>query len=137
MTSPRLVAVLAAVTLVVGVLAAAVADFFLFVYDDSCPQWEDEGTMAAPGSPYSAIMCSPDSGPPFAGVLIAAGALTAVLLLWVVWRRSTSVIRALPWLLVALLLPTLLVGVLHLTLPQDCLSGQTKTGDCSRDREMR
>lgn len=137
MSAPRRVAVLAAITLVVGVLAAAVADFYLFVYDDSCPQWEDEGPMAAPGSPYSAIMCSPGAGPPFAGVLLVGAAVTAALLVWVVWRRSTTVTRALPWLLLGLLLPTLLVGLLHLTLPRDCLSGETRSGDCSRDREQR
>ena len=44
---------------IIGGLFAAFLDLVLFMYDDSCPQWEDEGTMAAPGSLYSQVMCSP------------------------------------------------------------------------------
>lgn len=128
---------LAAVAFVVGCTLSLLADLLLFMVDDSCPQWEDEGSMAAPGSPYSLVMCGPGVEPPFVWAWYAGvvGALVVVVL--VIAQRGSRVVRALPWLALALLGPTLLVGLLHLTLPQDCLSGRTDAGDCTRDREMR
>ena len=33
--------------------------------------------------------------------------------------------------------PTLLLTGLHRVLPQDCLTGRSETGGCTRDRELR
>lgn len=135
MTSARPVRALAWASVVLGCAASFVADGLLFVFDDSCPQWEDEGTMAAPHSPYSLVMCAPGE-PPFTWVWLL-GVLVAVASAVLVVRRHDRVLRALPVLLVALVAPTLLVGLLHTVLPQDCLTGATRQGDCTRDREMR
>ena len=120
-----------------GVVAAAV-DFGLFVVDDSCPQWEDEGTMAAPGSPYSQVMCGPGSEPPFAWAVVIATVVAALLAVLLV--RRAPVVRMASRLgsaLVLMLVPALVVGLLHVTLPRDCLTGRTESGDCGRDREQR
>lgn len=137
MTSSRAVRILAALSFVAGSTLSFLADLLLFMVDDSCPQWEDEGPMAAPGSPYSLVMCGPGVEPPFVWAWYAGvgGALAVGVL--VLARRGDRVLRALPWLALVLLGPALLVGLLHLTLPQDCLSGRTAAGDCARDREMR
>ena len=137
MPASRAVAVLAPLSLVAGCVLVLAADLVLFMYDDSCPQWEDEGPMAAPGSPYSAVMCGPGADPPFVWAVYAGVALAAALAGFVLLRRRGSLVRAAPWLALVLLGPTLLVGLLHLALPRDCPSGRTETGDCSRDREMR
>ena len=122
--------------LVAGCLLSLAVDLALFTFDDTCPQWEDEGPMAAPGSPYSLVMCGPGVEPPwvwawYAGIPVAAG------LVWLAVRRARRARAAAPWLVLALLAPSLLIGLLHLTLPRDCLSGRTASGDCSRDREAR
>ncbi|HSE10262.1 MAG TPA: hypothetical protein VLB29_16495 [Nocardioidaceae bacterium] len=137
MTSSRAVRILAALSFVAGSTLSFLADLLLFMVDDSCPQWEDEGPMAAPGSPYSLVMCGPGVEPPFVWAWYAGvgGALAVGVL--VLARRGDRVLRALPGLALVLLGPALLVGLLHLTLPQDCLSGRTAAGDCARDREKR
>ena len=137
MPASRAVQVLAPLTLVTGGAIALVADLVLFMVDDSCPQWEDEGPMAAPGSPYSTVMCGPGTEPPFVWAVYAGLALAAGLAVFVLLRRGQRLTRALPWLALLLVGPTLLVGLLHVVLPQDCLSGRTPTGDCARDRETR
>ena len=120
-----------------GTLAGAVADLGLFVSDDSCPQWASEGTMAAPGSPFSHVMCGPGEPPMIWAVAIGfvAAALLAVLLV----RRApvARVAARLAWAALLMLVPTLIVGLLHVVLPEDCLSGRTESGDCGRDRELR
>lgn len=63
MSSTLALRIVAVVTLLVGATAAFAADLVLFMNDDTCPQWEDEGPMAAPGSPYSLLMCGPDDPP--------------------------------------------------------------------------
>ena len=137
MPAPRAVPVLAALMLVTGSAVAFAADLVLYMFDDSCPQWEDEGSMAAPGSPYSAVMCGPGTEPPFVWAVYAGFALAAAVAGFVLLRRRERLTRALPWLALLLVGPTLLVGLLHVTLPQDCISGRTDAGDCSRDREAR
>ncbi len=137
MSASRGVQVVTPLALLVGCALVYAADLMLFMQDDSCPQWEDEGSMAAPGSPYSVVMCGPGLDPPFVWAVYAGLALAVVVSVFVLLRRSTTFTRAVPWLGLVLVGPTLLVGLLHLTLPQDCLSGRTESGDCSRDREMR
>lgn len=135
MSSTLALRIVAVVTLLVGATAALAADLVLFTHDDTCPQWEDEGPMAAPGSPYSLLMCGPDDPPlvwaVYAGIALA-GALSLVLLV----RRPRRLV-AVALVLGVLLGPAATVGVLHLTLPRDCLSGATDSGDCVRDRELR
>ena len=122
----------------IGGLVAAVVDLGLFMVDDSCPQWEDEGTMAAPGSLYSQVMCAPGTEPPFTWAVVVGVAVAALLAVLLARRGPVArVISRLGWALVLMLVPALMVGLLHLTLPQDCLSGRTESGDCGRDRELR
>lgn len=69
----------------VGVVLLLVAASVLWSVDDSCPQWEDEGSMAAPASPYSVLICGPQD-PPYTWAVLAA-ALTGGALAWWVARR--------------------------------------------------
>lgn len=133
-TGPGRRAALAA--LAVGCAVAFLGDLAPYAFDDTCPQWEDEGTMAAPGSPYSRVMCGPGNEPPFvwgwyAGVVLAAGA--AVVL--VRRRLRPNVARVL--MVLVLIMPVSAIGLLHVSLPRDCLTGRTDSGDCVRDRELR
>ena len=137
MTRSRSVTVLAGAAFLAGSALSFAVDLVLFMVDDTCPQWEDEGSMAAPRSPYSRVMCAPGGEPPFVWAWYVGIALAALLVIWVVLRRSDRPGRALPWLTVALVGPSMLIGLLHVTLPRDCLSGRTETGACSRDRELR
>ena len=122
---------------ILGGLAAAVADLGLFVADDSCPQWASEGTMAAPGSPFSRLMCGPED-PPFVWGVVVGVAVAALLAVLLVRRGPVArVVSRLGWAGLLMLVPPVLVGLLHLTLPLDCLSGRTESGDCGRDRELR
>ncbi len=136
MPSRTLTRALTVVALLLGCVAAFLADLQLFARDDTCPQWEDEGPMAAPGSPYSLLMCGP-ADPPlvwawYAGVLLAL-ALAVALLVRPPRRRLVGT-----GLVVLLLVgPTALIGVLHVSLPRDCLSGDPDSSDCVRDRELR
>jgi membrane protease YdiL (CAAX protease family) len=123
---------------IIGGLVAGAVDLVLFMYDDSCPQWEDEGTMAAPGSLYSQVMCAPGTEPPFTWAVVIGTVVAALLAVLLVRRGPVArVTSRLGWALVLMLVPALMVGLLHLTLPQDCLSGRTESGDCGRDRELR
>ena len=141
------VAILGVVASVLGGFAALALLVAFTVLDDPCPSFEDEGPMAAPGSPYARIMCEPavtaavtpmTQIPVPAVLLLSAGiALAATPLL--VWRRPRIAARRYlaAGLVGVLLVPPLLVVVLQHTLPRDCLSGPTATGECSRDREQR
>lgn len=121
-----------------GAVGGAAASLALFMVDDSCPQWAGEGGMAAPHSPYSRIMCTPQSQePPFVVVVGLAAALALALLVWWLVRTPRTWPRAVGATLTLLLAPALIVGLLHLTLPKDCLGGRTSAGNCSRDRESR
>lgn len=122
--------------LLVGCAAGVLYDLRLFSRDDTCPQWEDEGPMAAPGSPYSLLLCGPDDPPlvwaTYAGCLLAL-AVAGLVLLRPPVRRWVGAGLA----LLVLVLPTATVAVLHETLPRDCLSGDPDSADCVRDRELR
>ena len=122
----------------VGAVGAAAASLVLFMVDSTCPQWEDEGRMAAPHSPYARLMCFPDTQePPFVLVVPLAALLVLVVLVWCLVRTPRTWPRAAGAALTLVMAPALIVGLLHFTLPQDCLSGPTSTGNCSRDRESR
>ncbi len=135
------------VALLLGGLGCLALVAAFTVFDDPCPGYDDEGPMSAPGSPYSQIMCEPavtleltrmTQVPVPAVVLVSAAiAFTAAILL--VWRRPRITSR---WFLAVglvgvLLVQPLIVLALQFTLPRDCLSGRTSTGECSRDREIR
>ena len=141
----------AAVAWIVGGVVAAALMMRFTVVQDPCPGYDDEGTMAAPGSPYARLMCdgkqlalAPDEVLTVPAVLVLAGALgllAAVVALALARRhhrpgshRRRSVAG---WLLAALVAPVVVVLLAQLALPRDCLSGRTTTGACSRDREMR
>jgi hypothetical protein len=121
-----------------GVVGGAAASLLLFMVDDSCPQWEDEGRMAAPHSPYSQVMCAPfTSEPPFVRVVALAGLLTLAVALWKLRHVPQSRPRALGASAALLVAPALLLGLLQVSLPQSCLGGETHSGNCSRDRGSR
>jgi hypothetical protein len=123
---------------IIGGFVAAFVDLVLFMFDDSCPQWEDEGTMAAPGSLYSQVMCAPGTEPPFTWAVVIGTVVAALLAVLLVRRGPVARLAArLGWALVLMLVPALIIGLLHVTLPQDCLSGRTESGDCGRNRELR
>ncbi|NYG56611.1 hypothetical protein [Nocardioides perillae] len=129
---------MALVALVLGCAAALVGGVALYAVDDSCPQWEDEGSMAAPGSPYSLVMCGPGAEPPLVWASYAAVGLAVAAAVPLLWRRVRVRSRVAGLLvLVVLVGPVSLIGLLHVGLPRDCLSGRTESGHCSRDRERR
>lgn len=122
--------------LAVGCAVALLGDLALYMFDDTCPQWEDEGPMAAPGSPYSRVMCGPGDEPPFVWACYAGVALAVVAVIPLVRRRlRPSLARVL--LVLALITPISVIGLLQVSLPRDCLTGRTDSGDCGRDRELR
>ncbi len=103
-----------------------------------CPSYDDEGETAAPGSPYSAVLCGTlDSVPSFLGaltVLVVVAVLVAALLVGLLQRRLP---HAGAWGLLALAAtPPLLVLALHHVLPEDCLGGPDDSNACQRDREL-
>lgn len=129
---------LLALTWVVGAVGGAAASLGLFMAHSPCPQWEDEGRMAAPHSPYGLIMCSPQTQePPFVVVVGLAALVALAALIWWFARTPRGWPRAGGAAFALLLGPALLVGILHLTLPQGCLGGTASSGSCSRDREQR
>lgn len=115
----------------VGVVLAGITWALLSFDAIACPDDESEGSSAAPGSPYAALVCTDDGGS-FAWVWIAVAALAVVLAVVAVARDR----RPLVWAVVLLVGPAALLAVLQLTIPKDCLSGRTETGDCARDREQ-
>lgn len=123
------------VAIVLGCVAGFVADLQLFARDDTCPQWEDEGPMAAPGSPYSLLMCGPGD-PPFVWVTYAGWLLALALAVVLVVRPPSRAVGA-GLAVLLLVLPTALVGAMHVSLPRDCLAGDPDSSDCVRDRELR
>lgn len=136
---------LLAVAVLVGAVLAVLGDLVLYTVDDTCPQWEDEGPMAAERSPYSVLMCNPSSlgstplfdGPPLVLVVplaVLAGLLLALLL---GRRRSVGRGRVAASYLVGVFVPVLLIGLLHLALPRYCLTGSPDSPGCVRDREQR
>ena len=101
-----------------GVTGAATVSLVLFMVDDSCPQWEDEGTSAAPGSAYARIMCTPTTQePPFVLVVGLVALIGLGLLAWWLVRTPRTWRRAVGATLALVLSPAVLVGLLHLTLP--------------------
>ncbi len=133
--------------LLLGGIASLALIVAFTVFDDPCPGYDDEGSMAAPDSPYSQVMCDPamvlelsrttQVPIPMALLISTAIAVTAAALL--VWRRPRMPARRSLAAGVAgvLLLQPFVVVVLNYTLPRDCLSGRTETGECGRDRELR
>jgi heme exporter protein D len=97
----------------------------------ACPDDESEGPSAAPGSPYAALVCVGGDGS-FPWVWVAVTAAAALVAVLAVVRDR----RPLLWSLVLLVGPAALLAVLQVTVPKDCLSGRTPTGDCARDREQ-
>ena len=149
-----LVAGILLVAFVVGATAALTLIVRFTVFNDPCPSYDDEGPMAAPDSPYSRLMCdgAPLPAPfpagvlPFPVVLLAAGllglliALAGAVSLGGRRRRGAQSVLSragVLWLAAVLLAPSLLVLVSQYTLPRDCLSGRTTSGECGRDRELR
>ena len=126
----------AVAALAVGCAIAFLGDLALYTFDDTCPQWEDEGLMAAPGSPYSRVMCGPGNEPPFVWAWYAGVVLAVVAVVPLVRRRLRPGPAGVLMVLV-MLIPVSVIGVLHVSLPRDCLSGRTDSGDCGRDRELR
>ncbi|HET7689787.1 MAG TPA: hypothetical protein VFK41_05395 [Nocardioidaceae bacterium] len=133
-TSPRRRAALA--VLAVGCAVAFLGDLALYTFDDTCPQWEDEGPMAAPGSPYSRVMCGPGDEPPFVWACYAGVVLAVAAVIPLVRRRLRPGLARVLMVLV-LIIPISVIGLLHVSLPRDCLTGRTDSGDCGRDRELR
>lgn len=136
MTPTRSARLAALAALAVGCAVALFGDLTLYTFDDTCPQWEDEGPMAAPGSPYSRVMCGPGDEPPFVWAWYAGVALAVVAVVPLVRRRMRPNLAKVLVVLV-LIIPMSVIGLLHVSLPRDCLSGRTDSGDCGRDRELR
>lgn len=142
---PTVVAALAA--WFVGGCAALALTIAFTVFDDSCPGYEDEGPMAAPDSPYAQVMCdavvtpalTPMTQIPIPAVLLVPWTLSLAGAAWVIvpQRRSRTRRYVAATLTGVLLLQPLLVLAAQYTLPRDCLSGRTASGDCTRDRELR
>lgn len=134
--SRRLSRALAVLALLVGCVAGFAASLRLFMVDDTCPQFESEGPMAARSSPYSTLLCGPADPPlvwaAYAGFLLAL-ALAVALLVRPPVRRAAGVAL----LTLVLVLPALTIAALHVSLPRDCLSGERDTFGCFRDRELR
>ena len=135
------------VVLVLGVLAAAALLVRFIVIDDPCPDYEDEGPMAAPGSPYAQLMCRaavtlepvPMEQVALPGALLVAAVVASVAAVLLVWQRPRLTSRPIlaTGFVGVLVVAPLLVIALQYTLPRDCLSGRTDAGECSRDRSSR
>ncbi len=137
----------AVLALLLGAGAAAALLVKFTWFDDPCPEFEDEGSMAAPGSPYAQLMCRavvtlepvPMEQIELPGSLLIAVGLAAIAALLLVWRRPRLTVRGslTAGIIGVLVVPPLLVVALQYSLPRDCLSGRASTGECSRDRESR
>ncbi len=132
--------------LVAGAIAALVLLVAFTVVDDPCPDYDDEGPMAAPASPYARIMCAtalavepaPMSRIEVQGVLLIGFGLAAVSAIVLVRRRPRMTRRRVAGGVVGVLvLQPLVVLALQYGLPRDCLSGRADYGECSRERERR
>lgn len=122
--------------LAVGCAVAFLGGLALYTFDDTCPQWEDEGLMAAPGSPYSRVMCGPGDEPPFVWAWYG-GVVLAVIAVVPLVRRGLRPGLARVLVVLVLIIPVSVIGLLHVSLPRDCRTGRTDSGDCGRDRALR
>ncbi|MGA8847042.1 MAG: hypothetical protein WB471_10550 [Nocardioides sp.] len=136
----------AVVALVVGLIAAAALLAKYTWYDDPCPDFDDEGMMAAPGSRYAQLMCRaavtfepvPMEQVELPWALLGSAAVAAIGVTVLVWLRPRLSRAAAGLGLVGVLIaPSLLVVALQHGLPRDCASGRSDAGECSRDRESR
>ncbi len=137
----------AGVALLLGAFAATALLIAFTVVDDPCPGYDDEGAMAAPGSPYARVMCESvvtlEPVPmsqihvPAATILAAGAAVVAAALLVRLRRRLATGARMAAALAGLFLLQPVLVLALQHTLPHDCLTGRQSAGECARDREAR
>ncbi len=149
----RLVTAAAVVAFLVGGVLALVLVVGFTAFDDPCPDYDDEGSMAAPDSPYSTLMCDarPLPGMPEMEtvgvpiVLAVAGIIGLLVALVPValarrGRRAGRPARGRTvalWLVGVLVVQPLVVLAAQYGLPRDCLSGRTPSGECSHDREVR
>ncbi len=129
-----------------GLVSLALVTAFT-VFGDPCPGYDDEGTMAAPASPYARAMCAPAftlelgrmNQVPVPAVVIVSTALAVAAATMLVWRRPRLASRRslAAGLVGVLLVQPLVVVALQVALPRDCLGGRTAVGECGRDRERR
>src|SRR5688572_9234258 len=78
--------------------------------------------MAAPGSPYSRVMCGPGDEPPFVWAWYA-GAELAVIAVVPLVRRGLRPGLARVLVVLVLIIPVSVIGLLHVSLPRDCRTG--------------
>jgi hypothetical protein len=117
----------------VGSVGGAIGAQVLYRYDSSCPQWDDEGRSAAPGSLYAQLMCS-DREPPFTWAVAIGIGIGLVLTIVLLRQPRRDLLGSITGALALLLVPAVVVGILHIALPRDCFSGRTDGGECARDR---
>jgi hypothetical protein len=122
----------AVVTLAVGLAVALVA--FAVAVPENCPWYDDEGTTAAPGSPYSAVLCGSTGDPVWALLVVGLASVVLAVAVVVGARRLSQA----PWIALGLLAagPLVLMVVLTSTLPQGCLGGDDGTERCETNREQ-
>jgi len=121
------------VTLAAGLTLALLA--FVATVPENCPWYDDEGSTAAPGSPYSAVLCGSEGDPVWALLVVGLASLLLAVAVVVGARGHSQA----PW--VALLLlgagPLVLVVVLQGVLPEGCVGGDDGTESCATNREQR
>lgn len=149
----RLVTAAAVAAFLVGGVLALVLVVGFTAFDDPCPDYDDEGTMAAPDSPYSTLMCDtrplpwmPEMETVGVPLVLAVAGIIGLLVAFVpvaLVRRGRRAGRPARrrtvalWLAGVLVVQPLVVLAAQYGLPRDCLSGRTPSGECSRDREVR
>lgn len=137
----------ALVALLLGGIGSLALVAVFTVFDDPCPGYDDEGTMAAPDSPYSRVMCEPtmrlELGQmtqvpvPMAFLVSSAVGIMAAGLLAGGRTRRTARRPLIAGLVGVLLLQPVVVVTLQYALPRDCLGGPAVSDECGRDREYR